>query len=303
MKIKNSALCTLGLAAAITLGGAVSASAQRTPSETRIPVRKDQPAEPMPMRVDTVFRTRVDTVTLPGRTETVTRVQYDTVVRMQMLPLQPLPSLSFGIGAGFAVPLNNWRNSTKDGPVVGAHLAFFPGQSALGIRFDGDASFLSKRETNCPTCPNPRIYQGGADLVARFPIDRTSKINPVIYFLGGGGFTKFSNFLPYQANGRVVTGGSNTFPTVAFPPPGGTGVASGPPFTVTAANRGTKSIFYNYNVGGGLEFGAGAVHLFTEAKYVTINTTDFAFTGTTVGGQGGQRSHFVPILAGLKFGY
>ena len=64
MKTRNSALYALGLAAAITLGGAVTAAAQdttRARSQTRIPVRKDQPA-PVQARVDTV------TITVSART-------------------------------------------------------------------------------------------------------------------------------------------------------------------------------------------------------------------------------------------
>src|SRR5215210_5055958 len=64
MKTRNSALCALGLAAALTLGGAVTAAAQdttRARSQTRIPVRKDQPA-PVQALVDTVTITRTDTV-------------------------------------------------------------------------------------------------------------------------------------------------------------------------------------------------------------------------------------------------
>src|SRR3954464_2649654 len=62
MKTRKSALCALGLAAALTLGGAVTASAQVTDTtgrarpQTRIPIRKDQPAPPP--RVDTVTVTR-----------------------------------------------------------------------------------------------------------------------------------------------------------------------------------------------------------------------------------------------------
>lgn len=297
MKTRNSALCAIGLAAAITLGGAVSASAQRTPSETRIPVRKDQPAEPV--RVDTVFRTRVDTVTIRGRTDTMMMRITDTVTRMQMLPIQPLPRVSFGLGAGFAVPLNNWRNSTQDGPAVQAHLAFFPGQSAFGIRFDAEAAFLDSRATDCATCADPRMYSGTANLVLRFPLDRTSKINPVVYFLGGGGVTKFSNFLAYQGSGRVVTGGANTQLRPALPPP----FTTGPSVAITTANRGTKNLHVNYGVGGGLEFGVGPVHLFSEAKYNFINTNDFPVSGGSAVGQGGNRSHYVPIIFGLKFGY
>ena len=178
MKTRNFALCSLGLAAAITLGGAVTASAQ-VRSDTRIPVRKDQPAE-APARVDTIRVVRVDTVTLPARVETRTVTRVDTVTQMQVLPLRALPGVYFGIGGGIAVPYRSWRNSTKDGPDLNVQLGWFPQNGALGLRLDGNAAFLAERDTDCPNCPKPKVYQGNADVVLRFPLDRTSKLNPVL---------------------------------------------------------------------------------------------------------------------------
>ena len=131
MKTRNFALCALGLAAAITIGGAETASAQAA-SQKRIPVRKDAPAEAaMPAHVDTIRIVRVDTVTIRGRTDTVTmRMRPDTVIQMQMLPLQRLPGLYLGLGGGVAIPMNNWRNSTKDGGAVQGILGWFPKDGA-----------------------------------------------------------------------------------------------------------------------------------------------------------------------------
>ena len=53
MKNKLS-LSVLGLAAAFTFGGAVTAAAQRSPSQTRIPVRKGESTPVETPRVDTV---------------------------------------------------------------------------------------------------------------------------------------------------------------------------------------------------------------------------------------------------------
>ncbi|MEO6435213.1 MAG: hypothetical protein ABIP55_05570, partial [Tepidisphaeraceae bacterium] len=214
MKTRNFALCSLGLAAAITLGGAATASAQ-VRSDRRIPVRKDQPAEPAPMKVDTVRIVRVDTVTVRGRTDTVTiRSRPDTIREMQMIPARGLPGLYFGIGAGAAIPYDSWRNSVKDGPDVQVQLGWFPRNGMLGLRADGNAAFLSNRDTNCRTCPKPKVYSGSGDVVLRFPLDRLSKLNPVLYFLGGGGITKFQNFLPYTSrDNKVVNAGGDTYRT------------------------------------------------------------------------------------------
>ena len=297
MKTRNFVLSALGLSAAITFGGAETASAQAK-SQTRIPVRKDAP--PMEMaKPDTVYiRTKPDTVMMMGRTDTVTmRMRPDTVMQMMSPPLGTLPGFEFGIGGGVAVPMNNWRNSTKDGPAVHAHLGFFPGMGALGLRFDGDASFLHHRDTDCRTCADPRVYSGSADVVLRFPIDRQGKLNPILYFLGGGGIDKFSNFLSYQADGVTVTGGSDSYaPFLAGPPPS---APLGAAVAITTTNRGNKSLFYHYDAGAGIELGRGDVRFFTEAKYVTINTSKLARGAAAT--EGTHTSHYFPIIAGINF--
>ena len=277
MKTRNFALCALGLAAAITFGGAATASAQAK-SQKRIPVRKDKPVEAVvPAKVDTIRIVRVDTVTLRGRVDTVTiRMRPDTVVQMQMLPVQKLPGVFFAIGGGVAVPFSSYRNSQKDGPIVGAQLGWFPKDAALGLRLDGSAAFFGKRETDCPNCPTPKLYSGSADVVLRFPLDRTSKLNPVLYFLGGGGIDKFSDFLPYKTNrNTIVTAGSDTYLTY-------------PGIPLTAASAGDKSLFYHWDAGIGFDFNAGPAHMFVESKFVSVNTIN-------------GPSQFIPTIIGFKF--
>ena len=280
MKTRNFVLSALGLAAAMTIGGAETASAQKKArSTTRIPVRKEPVKEAMPMKADTVYiRSKPDTVMMRGHTDTVTvRMRPDTVMQMQMLPIHRLPGVYFGLGAGIAVPMNDWRNSTKDGPSVQAQLGYFPQEGPLGIRIDGLANFFGHRDTNCPACPSPKLYEGNADLVLRFPLDRTSSLNPVIYIMGGGGLDKFSDFLPYtNTDGKTVTAGSNTDLTY-------------PGLPLTAATAGDKSLFYNYNAGAGIDFDvASSLHMYIETKYTTINTVN-------------GNSHYFPISAGIKF--
>jgi len=275
MKTRNSALFALGLAAAITLGGAVTASAQdttRARSQRRIPVRKDQPA-PQPARVDTVTITRTDTV-VRTRTDTVTVTRVDTVTRIEELPLQRLPGVQFGIGGGLDVPLASWLNSAKLGYVAHAHLGWFPGVSPVGIRIDGDYGVFGSRDTDCPNCSSTKLGQLSGNLVLRFPMDRKSKVNPVVYFLGGGGIDWFSDFNPYRTGTRgqtTVTAGSNT--TLNYP---------GIP--LTAQTAGDESMFYHWQAGGGIQLG----HFFIESMYKSINTN-------------GDNSNHIPIIVGLNF--
>lgn len=281
MKTRNFVLSALGLSAAFTFGGAETASAQAK-SQTRIPVRKDAP--PMAMaKPDTVYiRTKPDTVMMMGRTDTVTvRMRPDTVMQMQMLPIQRLPGVYLGLGGGVAVPMNDWRNSTKDGPAVQAQLGYYPMNGAIGIRVDGLANFFGHRDTNCPQCPSPRLYEGNADLTLRFPLDRTSHLNPVIYIMGGGGLDKFTDFLPYvNTEGKTVSAGGNSY--LNYP---GLTLSNN---SAAANYAGDKTLFFNYNAGAGLDFTAVDLHFFVETKYTTINTTK-------------GNSHYFPITAGIKF--
>ena len=277
---KQSALCALGLAAMI-LGGAASVSAQdttatgRARSQQRIQVRKDQGTTPAATvaRTDTVTITRTDTIRMTIR-DTVTVTRTDTVTRIEELPLQPLPGFFFGVGVGAALPTGDFRGVAKDGFTGGAHLGFFPGTSPIGIRLDGAYTMFGARETDCPNCESTKLISGTANVLLRFPMDRKSRVNPVVYFLGGYGIDRFTDFKPYRTNERppqIVTGGSET-------------VLNYPGLPRTAAQVGDKSNFYHYAAGGGIQFS----RFFLEAKYNSINTE-------------AVRTAYVPITIGLNF--
>jgi hypothetical protein len=279
MKTRNSALCALGLAAALTLGGAVTAAAQqdttgRARSQRRIPVRKDQPAQVVPPRVDTVTVTRSDTV-IVRRTDTVTVTRVDTVTRIEELPLQPLGQWQLGVGVGWAAPTGDWRNVVKDGYDLHAHLGWFPGASVFGIRIDGDYVAMGGRETDCANCPGAKLWELGADAVLRFPLDRKSPVNPQIYFLGGAGLDWFNDFTPYRTTERpsvIVTAGDNTF------------VGPGTVIVNNTALGNNTSQLWHWDVGAGIQL----AKFFIESKYVAINTER-------------KNSAYLPIRIGYNF--
>jgi hypothetical protein len=273
MKTRNSALCALGLAAAITLG-AVTAAAQdttRARSQTRIPVRKDQAAAVAP-RVDTVTVTRTDTV-VRTRTDTVTVTRVDTVTRIEELPLQPLGAFQFGVGVGAALPTGDWRNVSKDGYDIHAHLGWFPGASVFGLRLEGDYVAMGGRETDCSGCPGAKAFDVGLDAVLRFALDRKSPVNPQFYVLGGAGLDWFSDFTPYATTERpsqIVTAGDNTY----------TGTGS----VVRSTTNLSDDQLWHWDVGAGIQLGK----FFIESKYVAINTDN-------------KSSAYVPVRIGINF--
>ena len=282
MKTRNSALCALGLAAAITLGGALTAAAQdttRARPQTRIPVRKDQPVAPP--RVDTVTVTRTDTV-VRTRTDTVTVTRVDTVTRIEELPLQPLGQWQFGVAVGWAAPTGDWRNVVKDGYNINARLGWFPGASVFGLRLEGDYFSMGGRETDCPNCPGAKGFQLGLDGVLRFPLDRKSPVNPQVYVMGGGGFTWFNDFTPYRTTERpptIVTAGDNTFIAT------GTQLGGAVIVTTTQLNDDSSNIWH-WDLGGGIQLS----NFFVEAKYVAINTEN-------------KSSAYLPIRLGYNWNF
>jgi hypothetical protein len=284
MKTRNSALYALGLAAAITIGSTVSVDAQtRRPTRrqptTRIPVRKEPPVV---AKTDTVYVTRVDTVTVRrADTITTTMMRYDTVTRMVYPPLAPLPGLFFGIGAGSDIPMNNIRAVVKDsyafqgqvgyfpGTTFQGQVGYFPGTSPIGVRADMTWGQLKARETDCRTCTSPKLFTAGGDVILRMPIDRSSKLNPVLYVFGGGGYAKLSNVDPRQT---AVAGGN-----------GG----------VNFINSGDLY----YDVGPGIDFSLGGLRVYAEGKYMTI------LSGKATGTSNQSNIHLFPVFAGLKFGF
>jgi hypothetical protein len=275
MKTRNSVLYALGLAAAMTLGAVPSASAQKTTtkkratSQTRIPVRKDVPVQ---TRTDTVTITRVDTITV-RRTDTVstTVVRYDTVTRMVYPPLQRLPGLFFGVGAGANIPMNNIRAVFKDGYALQGQVGYFPMNSPLGARIDGTWGKINNYDTSCPNCESPNVWTVGGDVILRWPLDRTSKLNPVLYAFGGGGWAHFGDITRPQ---QVVNFGGN--PNKQADVEGGHGY---------------------WDVGPGVDFSVGNVHFYAEGRYMTIFTK--AAPGAASGTENGH-AHMFPVYGGIK---
>jgi hypothetical protein len=263
-------LYALGLAAAITLGGAITADAQ---ARTRRPARRARPAQSIPVRkevpppkADTVVVTRVDTVTV-RRVDTVatTVMRYDTVTRMVYPPLQPLPGLFFGIGAGANIPMNDIRAVTKDGYAIQGQVGYFPTNSPLGVRVDGTFGKIGCRDKDIPTCTDPKLWTIGGDVILRMPIDRTSKLNPVLYVFGGGGWANFSSV------------DQRGFPRGSFPLP----VAPGKTMNISGGHA-------YWDVGPGVDFSVGGLHFYAEGRYTTVMTT-------------GKNAHLFPVYGGLKF--
>jgi hypothetical protein len=283
MKTRNFVLFAAGIAAAISIN--VGTAAAQAKSDTRIPVRKDQPPVAAP-KTDTVRVYVHDTVQVRVKPDTIVRTvtvagptvtMHDTV--MQMLPLQKLPGVYFGLGAGVASPTNHFRDNIHDGLDLNGQLGWFPTNGNIGLRADVNYANFAHRKTDCLGCPDTKLLSVMGDVVLRMPLDRTSHINPVFYVMGGGGWDKFSDFIPYRnVDGRIVVANQNT--NVSNP------VATS--LGVTAASLPSGSNNWDWNVGAGLDWTLLGLHWFGETRYVAINTT-------------GGNTHYLPSIIGLKF--
>jgi hypothetical protein len=225
--------------------------------------------------VDTVTITRTDTV-VRTRTDTVTVTRVDTVTRIEELPLQKLPGWQFGLGVGMDIPTGAWLNSSGLGWTGHAHVGWFPGTSPVGIRIDGDYTGFTARDLDCPNCSSTKLWQLSGELEWRIPLDRKSKINPQIYFLGGGGFDWLSDFVPFvQSDNSIVTAGDKTIIT---------GFPAGFPTVVVAS--GGSSTHGHWSLGGGVQLGG----FFIESQYKSISL------------DGGNANH-VPVLVGWNWNF
>jgi hypothetical protein len=159
--------------------------------------------------------------------------------------------------------MNNIRALVKDSWGVQGQVGYFPMNSPLGVRVDATYGRLKNRERDCPTCLSAKLFTIGGDLILRLPLDRTSKLNPVLYVFGGGGYAKFSSVDPrYTAFFRAPT----------EPLWNDTGKAY-------------------WDVGPGVDFsipGLGNLHFYAEGKYYTILTER-------------KHVHVFPVYGGLKF--
>jgi len=102
-------------------------------------------------------------------------------------------------------------------------------------------------------------------VILRLPLDRSSKLNPVIYAFGGGGWNSFSS-----VDARQTAALGNCRAGVTFSP---------------CFKNGGKAY---WDVGPGVDFSLGGLHLYAEGKYMTI----LAY---------GKNIHAFPVFAGLKF--
>jgi len=228
----------------------------RPRSSQRISIRKEAAGEIAPVRIDTVYSYRTDTLRLPGKTDTVVTTKTNTVVRVDTVSipqiLQQIGGFYFGLGGGSSLPAANFNDSDKPGWRVEGMLGVDPLGSPFGVRVTGAYSSYQPHSYLSPFLENAKI--GTVTLDGKL---RMLSISPLsqrvhVYGIAGGSYNRFKNIV--ENDHGTLSVGSTVFPSGTVTPAG-----------TTVDNNWHSG--WGYHVGGGGEMGWGRTNLFVEARY------------------------------------
>lgn len=228
---------------------------RRPTSQQRIRIGKESGGEVAPIRVDTVFSYRTDTLRLPGRTDTV--VTTNTVVRVDTVQI-PMPAFLreiggfyFGAGAGSVIPAANFNDSDKPGWSINGVLGVDPIGSPFGVRLTGAYANFNKHSYAEPFLESAKMMNVGLDLKLRALT--LSPFNKRVHFYGiaGGTWNRFKNVIEND-HGTISVG--DTF-------------VPGNVFTTSTALDTDWHNGWGYNLGAGGSIGWGRTNLFVESRF------------------------------------
>jgi len=259
--------------------GEVALNNNRARSQTRIPVSKE------PAR-DTVITAPVEPPPPPPPAPEPPPPPPPPPAPVETTTYAPPPApmivkhygnFYFGFGAGATIPLEESRHAYNEGVNFNVPLGWESVDNVWGFRlnfgyskFEGRTSFScsgSSVPCNGSTIgarlpvQDPQIWSGMADLTLRVPFLRQGG-NPMtgLYFVGGGGYNKFSDwFENFALTDPDPTSSSNTKEAVTA---------------------------FALNGGAGLRWGLGITDIFVESRYV------HAFTPN-------HNISYVPVYLGL----
>lgn len=273
MRVRNITTCALGLAAALTVVASPLAAQQqdtsrlRTQSQTRISVSKGEVVTPV--RVDTVYVTRYDTIRVDN-----TIVRVDTVTVTPPAPLI-IPDIRgpmyWGVYGGTTWPWGNIDRVYTNGFHAGGVLGWEGQRSPIGFRLDGGMSQIGRENFNGTLTPTQ--IGSGTPLILHLAADL--KVKPLnfggwaLYGIGG------LNYNRYKRIAMASTTGNNC------------------DFTVRGAcyenaNNAQWSDKFGFNFGAGLDFHIGSQDMFLEGRYIAIPAN-------------GARSWTLPISLGVRY--
>src|SRR5438105_3853434 len=268
MRVRYITTCALGLAAALSIASTLAAQQDTTklrkPSETRISISKGEVA---PARVDTVFVTRYDTVTVNNSI-----VRVDTVTVATPAPIIPAKlkgPMYWGVYGGTTWPWGNIDRLYTNGFHAGGVLGWEQQHGFFGLRLNADMSQIDREQSVATVLPigsgTALLQTLGADL----------KVKPLnfggwdLYAVGGGQLNRYKrialassagNSCDFTINGDCYQAASDT-------------------------DWRTK---FGFNFGAGTDFHIGSQDMFLEARYIAIPAN-------------GAKSWVLPISLGVRY--
>ena len=290
----------IGFAVALTLGTAVTASAQDAPrrSRSQLPVRKEQPTTPStestPSSSTTGSTTGSSSTSSMGR-DTLYVGRSDTTIVMcncattqtassagEVLPLIPARiqrwfgnGLYVGVGSGAMLPQGDMMNSYNPGWGVNVPIGWDPPKSPLGVRVNlGYAKFTSPVASSLQA--DAKQYNAALDLKLRVPFGHFLHATSGAYLVGGGAYHRFTNY-----NQSIYR--SNNFIGTQYSTP-----ANDQAIVSSSNNQSSSSNNWGIHGGAGLSLGVGFAELFAESRYTRVYTP-------------GRAINYVPIVAGVTF--
>lgn len=264
-----------GIAAALTLGLASSAAAQRTTNPTTpAPVQKGE----VVTRVDTVRITVRDTVTMYRR-DTIT-VAGPTVTRWDTVTVTEMPGwleraggAYFGLGAGAFYPSAGIGQGQIPGYAFQMNLGVDPVGSPLGFRVTANLARPDEAQPYGDIGPRPTIMNLTGDLKLRLPFFSSSRF-PQFGLYGIGGLA----YIRHQGLREQPTGPT---PTPQYGPAGR---------AVYVEPDGKYHDTFGYNMGGGATMNIGHKReLFLELRTINFNKSGF------------EGAHQFPIILGINW--
>lgn len=255
------------IAAALTLGLAATAAAQKSKPKTEptkaVPITKEAPGEVV--RVDTVRIHDTTTVTVYRRdTLTVTGptiTRYDTVT-MSVLPgyLDYGHGMYFGLGAGPEYPSAGLGGGQIPGYLFRANLGW-DAAGPFGIRLTGEYARPDEAQTTAAFTARPSIINTTADLKLRVPYFHSARFPSFgLYAIGGAAMSFYKDVVMEDENKNLVI------------------------------PNGSWHDQFGWDAGAGATFQLGhKKEIFLEGRFITTMKSGF------------ENNHQVPVVVGINW--
>jgi hypothetical protein len=279
MRVRNITTCALGIAAALSLVSSVSAAQStdttrlRRPSDQRISISKGEVA-PTPIRVDTVYVTRYDTVRVDN---TIVRVDTVTVTQTVQVFAPRERAINYALYAGYTNPIDNVDWLYQDSWHLGGQIGYEIPNRFLGFRLDGGFTKLNREDDPAISSAN---VGDGTPMILHLGLD--TKAN--LLNLGGFGLYGVAGLNGYSYKNVSTVSDLDA----ASPPDDPCDFVVGDDDSCFENATDDWRQKFGWNFGVGTDFMFGRTSMFLEGRFMALQAND-------------ERTWTVPISLGFRF--